>query len=183
MQSRAGGLYKRGCRVAFLWRNGKSTTIHKAGINMVKKNVLLITIFAIILCGCAKKTTGAEIDNLIQLSFPHRNTLSQNNELDVLITNNSEQCIVFPKDFGLQIYMKRGNDIVKLKENGAYIGDDIKLEPVGQIFSENIITFGPDLSSVKVTSDSSFYATIEGHLCNDEKTIINKTIPFSVSPN
>jgi hypothetical protein len=150
---------------------------------MVKKYILLITVLAIILCSCVKKATGAEIDNLIQLDFPHGTTLSQNNELDVEITNNFDQCIVFPVDYGLQMYMKQGKNNINLKDKSEYTGDDVKLEPEGKIFSENVIILTPDLSSVKVTSDSSFYATIEGHLCNDEKTIINKTIPFSVSPN
>ena len=150
---------------------------------MVKKINILIVVFTIILCGCSAPKSPAEISDLIKFEFPEGNTISQNGDLNILIHNYSDKCIVFPVDYGMKIFMKQGKEIIQLKDKINNIGDEIKLEPVGEIYADDFIDFEPDLSSITINDTSEFYATIEGHLCDDDKMVIDKTIVFSVKPN
>jgi hypothetical protein len=60
--------------------------------------------------------------------------------------------------------------------------NDILLEPVGNIFSEKVITLFPDLTNIHLLGVTNFKAIIIAHLCDDLNIDVEKEIPFTVSP-
>ena len=120
------------------------------------KKIMLCLLVILVLttaCGPAQKDTFAdEYEDVNQsITFSEKSLLrTQNNEIHILVRNQSQQNIVFPPDFGLQIF---GFDLSDSKwkpiRNELYIltTSEIFLMPEGELGRDGItVSFIPDQS-------------------------------------
>lgn len=149
------------------------------------KTVYLIAIvMAISIVGCSK-TNEQPIDivNSIQIDYETGPKINTNQYLTVWLVNHSQSCVLFPADYGIRIYTETENGYVEFPNLVRYIGTQPrKLQPNGEVYSERSVDLRPDLAGFTISKPTSFFATITGHLCNDETIIIEKRVEFIVSP-
>jgi len=148
----------------------------------VKKiNILFLFIYLLfLLSACTSSIDPQAIADLVEIDYPMGNQLVLNQSYFVGIHNHSDQCIIFPNDYDIKLYMKNGKEEKEITNIVKYYGDVLKLTEEGTYFPDNVIYFSPDIKSTDYSASTSFYATIQGYLCDDKETIINKTFDFSV---
>jgi len=124
-----------------------------------------------------------DIAKLINISYKIGPNVSDYKVIEVELNNTSNYCIEFPPDYGIKIYMDENGKITEIGNNTTYIGDKPRyLQPKGNIASKRGILFSPRVSDQKIIDSIIFYAEVTGQLCNDPSIIIQRKIPFSVSP-
>ncbi len=122
-----------------------------------------------------------QTENSLELRYLVGPNLIAGEILLISIENQSKHCIEFPLDFNIQVYTQINNDWLTVPELGQYFGDGVvTLYPIGDFRNAKWVNVSPDLSGIELPAD--FYATIIGHLCNDEGISITKKIPFTIAP-
>ena len=159
---------------------------------MKSKNLglsLFILIMTIVLSDCSSPSTpqSSDIANSIDVSYitgPQVDLPTGVNPLlSAWITNQTKYCINFPPDYGIKVFAETSDGWTEIPNRVKYISDHpVLLKPKGDIFSQHSLDAQPDLSALTLTQPTNFYVEISGHLCDDEKVIIEKKIPFVVAP-
>lgn len=143
---------------------------------------LSLFIFTFVFCvACTSTPDADEIAGLIEIDYPMGQELILGQAFSVGIHNNSHQCVLFPADYNIKLFMQNGNKETELGNLVTYNGKVRELTPGGTFFADNVIYFMPDLKLTDYSSSTIFFASIQGYLCDDKDTIINKTFDFSVN--
>jgi hypothetical protein len=133
-----------------------------------------------------KGTPTSEIDQLgdrLEITFLRGPEIHTLQNVSLVITNLSEYCIVFPFDFGIELWVDVNDVWEEIDNMVQYIPEeDIYLEPVGESFSTMGVSIRPDLSDFPLLEKTDFKAILSGHLCDDISVIVEKEILFTVSP-
>ncbi len=148
------------------------------------KQLTLFLFCCFILYGCTENAISPDdISKGLMIDYVKGNEIKTSGYILVNITNTSSECISFPIDFGLQLYVIENGVLTNIKNKTTYTGDSPYIvNPNGDYVSEILIIFSPDLSMFSIKEETNFVAIIKGQLCDDESVIITKEIPFIVMP-
>jgi hypothetical protein len=158
---------------------------------MKRLNTIYVSVIFLALYGCSSVqnsnlTLSDNIANAIKVTYQTGPQIQTNEALNFLITNTSKNCIAYPIDFGLQIIMEQNGKWITVVNTVTYQAqtgqNEVLLNPVGSLFTQKIVGAQPDLSNITLTGPTNFQAIITGHLCNDKSVVIEKRVPFIVSP-
>jgi hypothetical protein len=152
-----------------------------------KKVVIFIAIMIgsmQLLTGCKKTgSTTEEISNLLSIEYQQGPKIQINDVITALVWNNSSECMIFPLNYGIEIYTYINGEKLEIDNKAVYKGNDSRiLKKKGDIDSFIFVGFSPDLSTFEISKSTEFTAEISGHLCDDDSIIITKKIPFVVYP-
>lgn len=154
--------------------------------NTVCRLLLISVILIPVLASCANlsETSQTVSSDAIQVEYINGPELHISDTLSFRIKNTSKACITFPYDFGLKIYYMNQDSWAETGNLVQYpaVGQDITLQPTGNLFSERSVYLHPDTSKLKINAPTDFKAIIQGHLCNNKTIVIEKEILFTVSP-
>jgi hypothetical protein len=125
-----------------------------------------------------------DIATSIEITYQTGPEISPGGEVLAWINNTTDNCINFPTDFGIKVFVLQGEDWLEVQNLVTYESDEpqVVLEPKGEMFSRNLVHIWPDVSSLIITEPVDSYALITGHLCEDENYAIEKKIPFVIIP-
>lgn len=142
----------------------------------------ILLLFTLVFCvACTSTPDADEIAELIEIDYPMGQELILGQAFRVGIHNYSNQCVLFPADYNIKLFMQNGNEETELGNLVTYYGNERELTSGGTFFADNVIYFMPDLKQRGYSSSTIFFASIQGYLCDDKDTIINKTFGFSVN--
>ena len=149
------------------------------------KALIYIICLAITLSSCGTNATKAPVnsDNVLIISeYQNGPNIHSNEILSFWIKNNTDDCITFPNDFGVKIYMVKEGKLVEVNNSMTYLPkDNIVLKAKGNIFDEDMVELHPDLSGITLNTQAQFEATISGIMCKDKSEILKK-ISFTIKP-
>jgi len=136
------------------------------------------------LCSCASpEDKNQGISDPIVVTYITGPEIEMTDLLDFWVKNTSDECIVFPFDFGAKILLDNNGSWIEINNLARYHPEeDIYLRAAGNIFSENAVGLQPDYSSIVLQENTDLLVVITGHLCEDDSVIIEKQIPFVVKP-
>lgn len=142
-----------------------------------------ICFYFIFVAGCSSPTatpTMTQQDIYFQTAVPIRNSpeihlftreesqLRIHYTLDLYVENMSDNCVIFPFDFGLSIWYFKDGQWNSIKDLAVVINpQDLILQPKGQPFSEQPVTIFPDYDVLAAEQPSSLRVFISGRLCKD----------------
>jgi hypothetical protein len=149
----------------------------------MKKTKLLV---AFLLLCTIYACSSAQVHNLaddIVVTYETGPEIQATEVLEFWIKNTSNNCIVFPYNYGLKIFVEQNTNWIEVPNPTIYSPeDDIYLREADNIFSYRPVLLRPDISKIQLQGPTNFQATITGHLCDDENVVVEKTIPFVVKP-
>lgn len=147
--------------------------------------ILLYSFVFVSLSGCVNNYTidPEQIASSIIVTYELSDQISFGNRADVVLTNETEYCVIFPLLNGLSIYSEQNGNQINIKNLIDIIGDqNLILPPNGEPLSTRRIALRPDTSSLKAEVPFEFIVEIKGYLCDDKKIQIVKKIPFTAIP-
>lgn len=158
----------------------------------LKKAIFWICIFLTLVgCGYSSQSITGDVFQVefvkgpdLHLEYVKELNIYRSETLEFWIKNTSQACITFPYNFGIRIYYENNGAWVEVGNEFQYLPNvqDIEIQPSGQLFSQNDIELVPDIHNIQITSTAKFKADIQGYLCKDKKVVVEKEIPFTVSP-
>jgi hypothetical protein len=152
-------------------------------INGFKSSLVIGFLSAMVLMSCSptpQRVSGSDL----AIKFVEGPDIKASEDLTFLVINMSTACIEFPDDFGIKIYYLDKNDAwVETNNLGTYLHpQNNKLEPYGNPLDLKAVYVRPRLSTPVVGNPIAMRVTIKGNICNDPTTIVEKEIPFTVTP-
>lgn len=138
----------------------------------------------LLLYGCkGNQYNTSEISSSILVSYKFSQEVSSGNRADIVLTNTTDFCIVFPLIDGLRIYTEDDNEEKELKNLIDIIGDqNLILPPDGEPLSSRIVALRPDTSSIFIKEPVLLSIKLTGYLCDDSSIVIEKIIPLTIKP-
>jgi len=132
---------------------------------------LCVTIFLLI-SACtnnfSSKTPNTELDFLNISELPNDQKI-YSTDLDLYITNKTSDCIVFPYDFGVQIFLKSNGDWAEVQNLNQFAStEDIILTNSSGYEPEAIVFVSPDYSSFP-GEPTLAKIILHGYLCQNGK--------------
>lgn len=149
------------------------------------KNIITFCAFCIstlITYGC-QIVPIANLEDNITYYYQTDSEINKSEYLTIWIQNRTNKCISFPPDFGARIFAETESGEIEVPNLMKVIGDkEWIFDPQNEISLENPLNLRPNILELSLSKPTNFYVLISGHLCNDEQTVINKKIPFTVTP-
>ncbi|MGB8213993.1 MAG: hypothetical protein WCE68_10590 [Anaerolineales bacterium] len=159
---------------------------------MKKLNRILAFILFLVICGCSSgqnRNSASSHDSIadaIKITYRKGTEVQIADPLYFSITNTSTDCISYPIDYGLKIIMEQNDKWAAVADTVVYQSqpgqNEVLLDPEGGVFSERVVVAEPDLTNITLAGPTNFQAIITGHLCNDKSVVIEKRVPFVVTP-
>lgn len=151
-----------------------------------KKTIQILLVFSlmiIVFFGCSVKDENSpSASNIIKLTYNNGSQIRDGESLTVWMKNTSDDCVIFPHDFGIKISYEKDGKTYKVKNNVEYLPNTDKiLDPAGSVFSEHEVFINPDLSNIKINGQTDFEASIAGYTCKNHSSV-DARILFSVVP-
>ena len=152
-------------------------------INGFKSSLVIGFLSAMVLMSCSptpQRVSGSDL----AIKFVEGPDIKASEDLTFLVINMSTACIEFPDDFGIEIYYYSKNDSWTQTSNlETYVHPmNNKLEPHGNLLDIKVVILTPGLSASQISGPTAMKVTIKGNICNDPKAIVEKEIPFTVTP-
>jgi hypothetical protein len=160
---------------------------------MSKSFTLFIIVFASLFCtNCGQanhiiyptQISTSYVDSLT-FEYDKTNTLDSYGSISVWVINKSNNCFVFPYDYGISFLIQLNGMWVKTPSIPVNYSphDDIIMEKQGKaLFDSYPITFYPDISNLKISKTTEVKGIIKGYVCDHPEILIEKEIPFYVVP-
>lgn len=111
------------------------------------------------------------IEDFIDIKLMGANYVIAGQGMSLYITNKTTDCVVFPYNYGLRIFVNQKDDWTELQQRDIFAShDDITMEAKGGLFPDETLFVDPDYSKL-----GNFAATlrmrivIEGRLCVNGK--------------
>lgn len=149
------------------------------------KQILALFVFVILFNGCTdsiKSESGIIADD-ITVSYETSAQITPNEDLVFWIKNQTDFCIVFPPDYGIKIFSETSNGWKQVSNLVNYLGTEPRLlQPKEDFSSEDSVFARPDVTGLVLVKPTNFYVSISGNLCDDNTVLIEKKIPFTVTP-
>jgi hypothetical protein len=142
-------------------------------------------LFIIFLISCNTHTpmSASEISSLISYSYPYSQEMRVGEQIDIFVTNETDYCLVFPLVGGLTIYTEENDEHIEVKNLVNIIGNqNLTISPKGEPLSSRMILLQPNTSSILIEKPTTFFVKLTGYLCDDENFLIEKIIPFTITP-
>ncbi len=152
----------------------------------VLKLSALLTVAALMLLGCTRspiQQPEEDISDSLTITYLTGPNIKNGQTLSLLIENQTDYCFDFSPDYNIVINIAINGSWVKIPNNITISGNkaDI-LMPASDPGAGDFLDALPDLSKHNISSSTEAYITISGHLCDDENFVVEKKIPFSITP-
>lgn len=148
---------------------------------MKHKHLWFFHIFTSVSVSCILVACSVSGDSIYPLRVTQMDNLALfPGQVSMWLENVNNDCIVFPYDFGLEIYYEENNEkheISNLMEYSPH--DNIILGAKGEFFSISTISFTPDMTGITVSDTTRFIAKISGTMCKSGTPFIQE-IPFTI---
>jgi hypothetical protein len=153
--------------------------------NFVATKLATFLIFLVaITAGCSNQPSqSTNIAELIDIGYQSGPEISPGGIVEAWMENMSNQCISFPTDFSIHVFVEQHGDWIEVSNRVTYVGDRPELlKPKGDMPSSALVYIRPDTSGLTITESVDSYAVVTGQLCDDENYVIEKKIPFVIIP-
>lgn len=150
---------------------------------IISRTLTSIFLF-VFLCSCSTSASQPkDIAASIEITYQPSSTIKRGSDLDVWLKNTTKYCLEFPAVDGMKVYAQQKERWVEIPNLVTVIGNQIvKLKPAGDFWDANVFTISPDLASLNSNEPIKFRAVLTGYLCEDHTIVIEKEIPFTVTP-
>ncbi len=103
--------------------------------------------------GCSNKPSqSADIATLIDVGYQTGPEISAGGIVEAWMENMSNQCVSFPLDFNIRVFVEQHGDWVEVPNRVTYVGERPKvLKPKGDIPSSALVYIRPDISGLTIT--------------------------------
>ena len=153
---------------------------------MPTKLKLFIIIFFLIgtNVSCSKGLSQpTEVATWIDITYQTGPEIPPSGYIEAWIENMSDQCISFPNDFNIKVFVEQNENWVEVPNLVTYVGDRAEvLKPKSDARSDTLVNIRPDTSGLIMSKRVNSYAFITGNLCDDKSYKIEKKIPFVIVP-
>ncbi len=153
-------------------------------LKCTKSVLLLFLSFALVFFSAACTPQARPVSSSdIAVAYVTGPAIAASQELDVFITNMSQGCVEFPDDFGIKIYYQQNGSWTETGNLIQYLPhQNNRLESHGAPLDTTSISLRPDLSRIQIGQSLAFKAIIRGNRCSDTNVVVEKEIPFTVTP-
>lgn len=155
-------------------------------MSLIQRSIMhVLTLIVLLgLTSCTKPAPNtAGVSDLLVITYDSGPGIGIGDNLEFWIKNESDRCISFPVDYGLKLFVKANQTWDQVPNLATYVGEEPNvLESKGGTFSEDAVIARPDVSQLDLAGPTDFYASVTGHLCDDGSVIVEKEIPFTVTP-
>lgn len=123
------------------------------------------------------KKVSATIVDYLNIEPLVRTPIKMGTVIDLYVANKTTDCIVFPYNYGLQIYTYKGGDWIEIPDTAIYMTkDNVTLDAKGSLFPDAVVSVSPDYSYLNSdTQTQRLRIVLIGHLCKSgfpsEKTV------------
>jgi hypothetical protein len=151
---------------------------------IVKNKIICMALILILLSSCMEKSEDPIlIARLITITYIDSPDLSLGESVEIVLTNNTKHCIVFPLDDGILILAKQNEEWIEVENKISFIGNqDLILYPDGEIFSSRGLPLRPDTANLTINTPAEFIVQLRGYLCEDKNIVIQKEASFTIIP-
>lgn len=159
---------------------------------MINKFILAITLLtSILITSCSNQSTSDPVQIIntytddLKIEYYEGKYGDTFGSINVLVANESNNCYVFPYDYGVTLQIKindRWDQIPSIATNYSSQDDIIMERKDKSIFDTYPISINPDYSMVKISKTTELKANIKGHLCDHPEITVEKEIPFYAEP-
>jgi hypothetical protein len=142
--------------------------------------VLLLTgLFSLGLMGCDTPAQKADklfikefpipIQDYLDFKFLGVQPLNANSPISLDLINRTKDCVVFPHDYGKQIFVYLKNDWSGIPDSVDYPGQtDVTLAPAGKSTSDSVVFVKPNYSSIPLSAyPIQMRIVVAGRLCQN----------------
>lgn len=145
---------------------------------------ILISVLTVIVISCSNTSSqSVDVASLIDVMYQTGPEISLGGTLEAWINNMSSNCISFPADFGITVFVKQRGEWIEVSNQVTYVGDRPEvLHAKGDARSDTLVYIKPDTSDLALTEPVEAYGLIKGTLCNDENHVVEKKILFVIAP-
>jgi hypothetical protein len=154
-------------------------------MNTTKLALFLSTLFVVVgTISCSSEQDQlTDVSSQLEIDYQMGPEIPLNGEVQTWINNTTNNCISFPPDFGIKVFVKQDEDWLEVPNLVTYANKEPQvLKPKSDLFPTILVSIWPDVSSLNIKMSLDGYALITGHLCEDESHVIEKKIPFVIVP-
>lgn len=146
------------------------------------KPLIFIFLFIVGSLGCSNRSSlPTDISEKISITYQTGPEIPASGYIEAWIENTSDQCISFPNDFNIKVFVEQNQDWTEIPNRVTYQGDRPQiLEAKGNNQSDTLVNLRPDTSGLDISAPVNAYALIRGSLCDDEDFKVEKKIPFTI---
>lgn len=159
---------------------------------MIKYLTSMVLLLTSCLCNSCSQTinitpTQTTINYSDSLTFEYNegNQVDSFGSIAIWVINKSNNCYIFPYNYGVSLQILENSNWKELPSKlvNYYPHDDIIMEKKGKaIFDSYPVSFYPDISGMKITTETEVIATIKGYICDHPEIVVEKKIPFYIQP-
>ncbi|GEM_PF-5965189 len=134
-------------------------------------------------CGSNLNQSPKDIAESLDVIYIYGPDIKHGETLSLWVENDTEYCLDFSPNYNIIINVKIDKSWIIVSNSINFLNDkpDI-LMPVDDPASISFVDVLPDLSEYQLTKPVEAYVVISGHLCDDESFVIEKKIPFTITP-
>ncbi|MFZ5902901.1 MAG: hypothetical protein ACOYZ8_05055 [Chloroflexota bacterium] len=108
--------------------------------------------------------------------------VSENFSISIQLENTNKVCIVFPYDFGVEIFYEQDGILREVDNLMEYVPhDNVTIDGKGSLFPIEILTITPDIEDLSISEPINFTAKITGAICKTNEVFVQE-IPFTIAP-
>jgi hypothetical protein len=144
-------------------------TVGRSFENMVHLNMKIFAAFKLyifivfliaIATGCSNKASpSTDISTLIDIGYQTGPEISAGDTVEAWMENMSNQCVSFPLDFNIRVFVEQHGNWVEVSNRVDYLGDRPQvLKPKGDMPSSALVYIRPDTSGLSITEPVNSYA-------------------------
>lgn len=164
----------------------------------IRNNLLLILIFGFWVGGCSKSISATrdedfkailpvqDLNRSLKLSKVSVEGYGESNSFVIMVENQAESLIAFPKDYGIGLYRYINDEWTKIPNRMIYLTEEnIIVRPKGSPlgFDQSHISFYPDLSELQ--QPVSIRLAVKGNIQNEDGSLgeeVGAYIDFTWEP-
>jgi len=147
------------------------------------RTLIVAMLMLAVITTCTKIEQGdpdpKSIENQLQIMYKTGPEIRVGELLTLVVKNHSDQCVIFPKDFGIKIITS--DTEIEIENLVLYTKDqDLYLMPSGDINDAKFIDASPNIREDEYPLPLELNLVIQGQLCEKTDIKIVKYIPFKV---
>jgi hypothetical protein len=143
---------------------------------------LFMLMLAVSLAGCSssdnKFQEAVGIPLADYLDITNLDTVSKitGDDIYLLVANKTDDCVIFPKDYGIQVFAYIDGIWTKVSTLGQYANPEkITLLPKKNNNPDAIVSLLPDYSTIKTSNPQKVRVVLAGYLCQNDVPAENPT--------
>jgi hypothetical protein len=137
--------------------------------------IFLTSILLICLCSCIHESSESKFISMVGIDFQHYLDITilsglpikPNTVIDLYIKNKTADCVVFPYNFGVRLFVYKNNSWIEIPNNIIYASQkDVILDPREELNFDALVSLQPDYSKLGVMPNKyQMRVVMIGHLC------------------